>query len=52
MMMASDYSQSSSQRTLGPILILLSVQCSNVKMGPSVRWDGGCSFRCHGMFNA
>ena len=39
MMKASDYSQSSSQRTLGPILFLLFVQSSKVKMGPSVRWD-------------
>ena len=52
MMRASDYSQSSSQRTLGPILILLFVQCSKVKMDPSERWDDGSRFHCHGMFNA
>ena len=39
--------ESSSQRTLGSILILLPAQGSKIKMDPSVRWDDVCIFnRC------
>jgi hypothetical protein len=53
--------QSSSQRKLGSILILLFAHGPKVKMDPSLRWDdvregdarcGAIAFRCHGIFFA